>query len=145
MAGLTDSLNHLVGPKHSLPPMGLGLGHGGQATCSLTELTRTPGPSPVDLANGPLVPDFWVVGVPGPFVLGPPTWPFFAPGLPPRALFAHDPGQVQEWETVWFPTLLGPLLGLYEEGGCQQLTWPSLSPFTSDGHSEKQDRIPTQP
>lgn len=52
VAGLIDAVNHLVGPTHSLFPIELGSGHGDQALCYLTDLTRIPGPSPGDLANG---------------------------------------------------------------------------------------------
>lgn len=100
MADFTGALNHLVGPTHSLPPWGLDQGMEARPP-AFTDLTRIPGPSPGDLANGPLGPDFWVVSVPGPLVSGPPIWPLVAPGPPPGALFAHDPGQVQEWEPVF--------------------------------------------
>lgn len=79
--------------------MGLGLEHGGQALCSLTDLTRILGLSLQDLAKRLLVPDICVVSVPGPLVVGPPTWPLFAPGPPPGpppgSLFAYGLGKVQ--------------------------------------------------
>lgn len=57
MASFTGALNHLVGPTQSLPLWGLDQGMGARPP-ALTDLTRSPGPSPGDLANGPLGPYF---------------------------------------------------------------------------------------